>query len=45
MDADIEAIREQFLNQDFDERSFDIDPEVTIEYARLCGECCGLKGC
>ena len=38
MDADIEAIREQFLNQDFDERSFDIDPEVTIEYARLCGE-------
>lgn len=38
MEADIEAIREEFLNQDFDEKSFDIDPGITIEYARLCGE-------
>ena len=38
MDADIEAAREKFLNQDFDEKTFYIDPKITIEYARLCGE-------
>lgn len=38
MDQDIEAVREQFLNRDFDEKTFYIDPDVTIEYARLCGE-------
>ena len=38
MDADIEEVREKFLNLDFDENTFQIDPEVTIEYARLCGE-------
>lgn len=38
MDADIEAIREKFLDQEFDEKTFHVDPEVTIEYARLCGE-------
>lgn len=38
MDQDIEGLREQFLNRDFDEKTFYIDPEVTVEYARLCGE-------
>ena len=38
MDADIEATRENFLNLDFDEKQFEIDPKVTSEYARLCGE-------
>ncbi len=38
MDTDIENVREKFLNLDFDENTFEIDPEVTIEYARLCGE-------
>ncbi len=38
MDADIEEVRNKFLNLDFDEKTFDIDPKVTIEYARLCGE-------
>ncbi|MCB1646878.1 MAG: MaoC family dehydratase N-terminal domain-containing protein [Pseudomonadales bacterium] len=38
MDQDIEETREKFLNRDFDEKTFDIPAEVTIEYARLCGE-------
>ncbi len=38
MDADIEEVREKFLNLDFDEKTFEIDANVTIEYARLCGE-------
>lgn len=38
MDADIEALREKYLNQDFDEKTFFVDPAVTTEYARLCGE-------
>ena len=38
MDQDIETLRYEYLNQDFDEKSFDIDPDITIEYARLCGE-------
>ena len=38
MAQDIEEIRDRFLNQDFDEKQFEIKPEVTIEYARLCGE-------
>ena len=38
MDADIQAIRDQFLGQAFDEKQFEIDPTVTAEYARLCGE-------
>ena len=38
MDADIQAIRDQFLGQEFDEKRFEIDPKVTAEYARLCGE-------
>ncbi|MCB1693713.1 MAG: MaoC family dehydratase N-terminal domain-containing protein [Pseudomonadales bacterium] len=37
-DQDILDAREKFLNQDFDEVTFDVKPEVTIEYARLCGE-------
>ena len=38
MDADIEEIRGKFLNLDFDEKQFYVDPAVTTEYARLCGE-------
>ncbi len=38
MDADIQALRDQFLGQSFDEKKFEIKPEVTAEYARLCGE-------
>lgn len=38
MDQDIEEVREKFLNRDFDEKTFYIDPETSIEYARLCGE-------
>ena len=38
MDQDIKELREKYLNQDFDEKSFAIDAEQTVEYARLCGE-------
>lgn len=38
MDQDIEEVREKFLNRDFDEKTFFIDPDTTIGYARLCGE-------
>lgn len=38
MDADIEEIRGKYLNLDFDEKQFYVDPAVTTEYARLCGE-------
>ena len=38
MDIDIKEARDQFLNRDFDEKIFEIDPEVTAQYARMCGE-------
>ena len=38
MDADIEEVRGKYLNLDFDEKQFLIDPETTIQYATLCGE-------
>lgn len=38
MQVDIDALKEQFLNRDFDEKVFDIEPEVTSAYARYCGE-------
>ena len=38
MDADIEEIREKYLILNFDEKQFTIDPETTIQYAKLCGE-------
>ena len=38
MDADIQELRERFLNKSFDEKTFNIDPGVTTEYARLSGE-------
>ena len=38
MDQDIAEARDQFLNQDFDEKTFEIPVDKTIEYARLCGE-------
>ncbi|MDZ7684749.1 MAG: MaoC family dehydratase N-terminal domain-containing protein [Gammaproteobacteria bacterium] len=37
-DKDIREAREQFLNVEFDEKTFEIDPDVTVEYARYCGE-------
>ena len=38
MDADIRALRDQFLDKSFDEKSFNIDPAVTSGYAKLSGE-------
>ena len=38
MDSDIETVREKYLNQQFDETEFFVDPAKTIEYAKLCGE-------
>ena len=38
MDADIEAVRGKYLNQQFDETEFFVDPDKTVEYAKLCGE-------
>jgi hypothetical protein len=38
MDDDIRVLREKYLNHDFDARSFPIDAEKTMAYARLCGE-------
>jgi len=38
LDTDIEKVRDKFLNLDFDEKTFHIDPAVTTDYARLCGE-------
>jgi len=38
LDADIEEIRAKYLNLNFDEKQFTIDPETTIQYAKLCGE-------
>jgi len=37
-DKEISDLRDKFLNDDFDEQTFEIDPANTIEYARLCGE-------
>ncbi len=38
IDIDIQEARDKFLNHDFDEVTFEIDPKVTAEYARYCGE-------
>jgi|TARA_B100001971_G_scaffold85424_3_gene78982 hypothetical protein len=38
VDQDIEELRSKYLNQDFDEKDFEIKAEMTTEYARLCGE-------
>jgi len=38
MDADIQELRERFLNKSFDKKTFNIDPAVTTEYAKLSGE-------
>lgn len=35
---DIQEARGRFLNREFDEKEFEIDPEITIAYARFCGE-------
>ena len=38
MDADIKALREEYLGREFDEISFAIDGARFSEYARACGE-------
>ena len=38
VDQDIQEARDKFLNVEFDEKVFEIDPNVTTEYARYCGE-------
>ena len=35
---DIEALREEFLNKDFDEQSFDVDADDIVNFALACGE-------
>ncbi len=35
---DIEALRERFLNVDFDEQTFEVNAEQCVEYAIACGE-------
>ena len=35
---DIDDLRERFLNREFEERTFEIIPEETVEYAITCGE-------
>ena len=38
METDIEELRSGFLNEEFDEVTFEIDGERVAEYARSCGE-------
>ena len=38
MDDDIQALRDQFLNREFDEVTLDIDGERFAEYSITCGE-------
>jgi len=38
MDEDIEQLRSQFLNQEFDQVNFDIEATRVAEYARAVGE-------
>ena len=38
VDEDIQALKDQFLNQEFDEVTFEIDAERVSQYAVACGE-------
>ncbi len=38
VDEDIQNLRARFLNQEFDEVTFDIDGARFAEYAKVCGE-------
>ena len=38
VDQDIQELRDQFLNREFDEVAFDIDGTRFAEYAKVCGE-------
>ncbi len=35
---DVEALRDEFLNVVFDERTYQVDPEACVDYAIACGE-------
>jgi hypothetical protein len=35
---DIDALRETYLNRDFDERNFQLTPAQIVDYASACGE-------
>ena len=35
---DIQALRERFLNEDFDEQHFEVSAEQCVAYATACGE-------
>lgn len=37
-DDDIEAIRQQYLNHEFDEKQFEVEADKLAEYAKACGE-------
>lgn len=41
VDPDIQELRDQFLNREFDEVSFEIDGSRFAEYAKVCGETSG----
>lgn len=41
VDDDIKALREQFLNVEFDEVTFEIDSDRVAQYATACGETAG----
>ena len=38
MDADIQELRDQFLNREFDEVQLPIEVEKVVEYSKTCGE-------
>jgi len=38
VDADIAALREEYLNKDFDRTEFEIDPVRFVDFAKACGE-------
>jgi hypothetical protein len=35
---DIEALKKQFLNREFDERKFNVSADAIVTFARACGE-------
>jgi hypothetical protein len=38
VNVDVERLREQFLNHEFDAKTFDVTAEAIIRFARACGE-------
>ena len=38
MTLDIEVLKKEFLNQEFDEQTYSVTADALIDYARACGE-------